>query len=105
MWSGFVQGGVKGECGQEKEKIRKGGGNGPARRSPPAGHGRHRVLGGWVPDGLSSFVTHQGTTLHNRHDIAYVDSDNGWCQCDDPNINLIQNVPDDDACITFYIAE
>ena len=35
-----------------------------------------------------------------------MDSDNGWCQCDDPNINLIQNVPeDDDACITFYIAE
>ena len=43
--------------------------------------------------------------MHSRHDIASVDSGNGWCQCDDPNINLIQNVPDDDACIAFHIAE
>ena len=30
-----------------------------------------------------------------------MDSGNG----DDPNNNLIQNVPEDDACITFHIAE
>ena len=43
--------------------------------------------------------------MHNGHSIAYVDSGNGWYQCDDHNITLIRNVPYDDAYITFYIAE
>ena len=54
---------------------------------------------------LRSFITHQGPSMHNGHYIAYVDSGNGWYQCDDHNITLIRNVPYDDACITFYIAE
>eukprot|EP00754_Rhynchopus_humris_P029764 Rhum_TRINITY_DN15233_c5_g1::Rhum_TRINITY_DN15233_c5_g1_i6::g.145922::m.145922 len=54
---------------------------------------------------LRSFITHQGPKLDNGHYIAYVDSGNGWYQCDDSNISLVQNVPYDDAYITFYIAE